>query len=57
MGSSSEVKFNVEDLRKNCNELFKVSVEIFDGALYGIEQISKEDAEKKIENWLERRVD
>lgn len=57
-GEKLETTFPVNELRKNCKALFNVEVEVFDGAFHDVslEEISKEEAQNKIKEWLGKEV-
>lgn len=56
--SEDLVKYPIERLRSHAATLFGVALEVFDGALYGVQdvELSKSEVEQKIKVFLEREV-
>lgn len=49
--------FSKDVLRANCKQLFNIEKEIFDGVFFNFnEELSKEEAQKKIDEWLGKEV-
>jgi hypothetical protein len=55
---TKEPKFYLHELREHSRTLFKVKPEVFDGVFlnYKKKQITKDEAQKKIDAFLERKV-
>ncbi|MGE8207680.1 hypothetical protein ACQKP0_24735 [Heyndrickxia sp. NPDC080065] len=53
-----EQKFYLNELREHCRTLFDVKPEVFDGAFFNCkdEQVTKEEAQKRIEAFLKKEV-
>lgn len=53
-----EEVYPIEELRSNCKILFGIEKEIFDGVFYDCkDNLSKEIAKEKIDNWLGKKVE
>lgn len=52
----TEPVFSVDELRAHSNALFGVQPEIVTGALFGLSEATKTEAQKRIDNFLKREV-